>query len=209
MATNLATSLGLVIQNSATFSGNEGGLRTVQIQMSNQQLAEKGLLVLEPNSTSRIVQQIVGFGKDWNAPHPFVMPMQEYSELMRDRDRPVVAKPGWLPQFDERLRALDKTAVEDEIDPSSESRVEIKAFAGALRGARMPGIALVGNGNYRLRWKNKTDEVVGLQFRGNGEVQYLFFKRVDDRMEHMLGTKLVSTIQAFIAACGMRHVIAA
>jgi hypothetical protein len=209
MATNFATSDGLLTKKSGLIAKGEAGLRTVQTQMSDKQLAEKGLIVVKQAPTSRLLQQIVGFGQEWDSSHPIVIPIQDYPEFVNDRAMPIVAKPLWLPQFEARLCGLDQTAIEDEIAPSPQSRAEAEAFVKALQGTRMPGVALVGNGNYRLRWKNKAEEVIGLQFRGNGEVQYLFFKRVNDRMEHMLGTKLVSTIEVFITACEMRHVIAA
>jgi hypothetical protein len=209
MATNFATSDGLLTKKSGPIAKGEAGLRTVQTQMSDKQLAEKGLIVVKQAPTSRLLQKIVGFGQEWDSSHPIVIPIQDYPEFVNDRAKPIAAKPLWLPQFEARLCGLNQAAIEDEIAPSPQSRAEAEAFVKALQGTRMPGVALVGNGNYRLRWKNKAEEVIGLQFRGNGEVQYLFFKRVNDRMEHMLGTKLVSTIEVFITACEMRHVIAA
>lgn len=187
---------------------NDASVRIIQTELTNQQFADLGLTVFEPTNLSSDSLRYIGQNQKLQSEHPILFAFSDYNYLVRPKDTPVVKTPNWLPQFADRLEALDEAAIEDEITVSRKSRKEVNAFVASLHGVRMPTVFLVGNGNVRLRWSNKAGEKVGLQFRGNGEVQYLFFKRVGDKFEHMLGTKLLATIMPFIAACGLRHVIA-
>jgi hypothetical protein len=187
---------------------NQAGFRTVQTNLTNLQFANLGVTIFEPTNSNSNFHQFLGLGQRLQPEHPILFVSSDYNNLVRPKDEALAQKPDWLPHFAERLDALDETAIEDEITVSKKSRKEVSAFAALLRSARMPTVFLVGNGNVRLRWSNERGEKVGLQFRGNGEVQYLFFKRVGDKFEHMLGTKLLATIMPFIATCGLRHVIA-
>ncbi|MEK6637379.1 MAG: hypothetical protein AABY88_04770 [Pseudomonadota bacterium] len=186
---------------------NDAPFRTVQTNLTNLEFAMVGLTVFEPTNSTSDSHRYLGLAPKPQSEHPVLFASSDYSDLLRLKDVPVAKTPDWLPQFTERLNALDEAAIEDEIKVSKKSRKEVSAFVASLRSARMPTVFLVRNGNVRLRWSNKQGEKVGLQFRGNGEVQYLFFKRVGDKFEHMLGTKLLSTIMPFIATCGLRHVI--
>ncbi len=186
---------------------NQAPFRTIETNLTNLQFAKLGLTVFESTSSSSDSHRYLGFGQRLHSEHPVLFVSADYNDLVRQKDTPVARPPDWLPQFAERLDALDEAAIEDEITVSKKSRKEAIAFAASLRGARMPTVFLVGNGNVRLRWSNERGEKVGLQFRGNGEVQYLFFKRVGDKFERMLGTKLLATIMPFIATCGLRHAI--
>jgi hypothetical protein len=187
---------------------NKAGFRTVQTNLTNMQFTNLGLTILEPANSNSDFHQYLGLGQNVQSEHPVLFASSDYNDLVRQKDASVTKTPDWLPQFAERLDALAEAAIEDEITVSKKSRKDVNAFVASLHSVRMPTVFLVGNGNVRLRWSNKKGEKVGLQFRGNGEVQYLFFKRIGDKFEHMLGTKLLATIIPFIAACGLRHVIA-
>ena len=177
--------------------------------MTNQQFSEKGLLIVNPSKSGKTINQFIGSNHAWDSPHPIMIPASaEYSDLIFEhKAASTPTEVAWLPGFYARLSVLDETAREDEIEISLASRTDVEAFAKRLFGVRQPSVFLSGNGNFRLRWTNAQGEKVGLQFRGNGDVQYIFFKQVGDKTEHMLGIKLVSTIEPFIAACGMRHVV--
>jgi hypothetical protein len=189
-----------------SFDRNEN-LRTIQTNLSNQQLIEKGLMVVEQTTFSKSLHKFLGLNQEVISPFPVVFSPLSNIAFASGKGVAVETKPSWFSKFEQRLRVLNETAIEDEIEPSASSRADAKTFAKTLGNTRMPGVFLVGNGNYRLRWENARGEKVGLQFRGNGKVQYLFFKRVGDEMEEMLGTKQLSTLLPFIAACRMRHVI--
>jgi hypothetical protein len=184
-------------------------VRTIQTKMTNQQFADLGLLVIDSKHNQSRINQFVGLENfTFTSHHPQLVQVSNFEGLVNSAAFQAKKSPDWLEQFDERLCQLHETAIEDGIEISKNSLSEIKAFAASMHGARMPTVFLVGNGNFRLRWSNNQDEKVGLQFRGDGEVQYLFFKRVGNKMEQMLGTKLRTTIVSFIATCGLRHVIA-
>jgi hypothetical protein len=187
---------------------NKAPFRTIETNLTNLQFAKLGLTVFESTNSNSNFHRYIGLDQRVQSEHPVLFASSDYNNLVRSKDEVPVQKPDWLPQFAERLDALGETAIEDEITVSKKSRKDVNAFVASLHSVRMPTVFLVGNGNVRLRWSNKKGEKVGLQFRGNGEVQYLFFKRIGDKFEHMLGTKLLATIMPFIAACGIRHVIA-
>lgn len=187
---------------------NDAPFRVIQTNLTNLQFSGLGLTVFEPTNSNSNFHRYIGLDQRVQSEHPVLFASSDYNNLVRSKDEVPAQKPDWLPQFAERLDALDEAAIEDEIAISKKSRKDANAFVALLHSVRMPTVFLVGNGNVRLRWSNKDGEKVGLQFRGNGEVQYLFFKRVGDKFEHMLGTKLLSTITSFIATCGLRHVIA-
>ena len=188
---------------------SESSVRTFQTDLTNQQFFEKGLLIVDRSASGKLANQFIGSNQDWGSSHSIVISANiDYSDLFIDHH--VKSEPkqvAWLPQFDARLRELDETAVEDDIKISLDAQSDAKAFVKGLTGVRQPSVFLSGNGNIRLRWANERGEKVGLQFRGNAEVQYIFFKQVGDKTEHMLGIKLVSTIASFISACGLWHVV--
>jgi hypothetical protein len=186
---------------------NQTDYRIIQTNLTNQQFAEMGLLISDLNTKNSKFHQFLGLDSNLRSTHPILTQFSSYDGLLRKSVASGNDQPNWLAQFADRLNALDDAAIEDEITVSKKSRKEVNAFAASLHSTRMPAVFLVGNGNFRLRWSNKHGEKVGLQFRGDGDVQYLFFKRVGEKMEQMLGTKLVSTIESFIATCGLRHVI--
>jgi hypothetical protein len=192
-----------------TFSQHSPFLRTFQTCLTDQQFSKKGLAFVRPSKSGKTISQFIGVDQSWASPHSIMISVPtDYSDLIIDHGAaPAPKQVAWLPEFEARLSLLDETATEDEIDISLTSRTDVEGFVKRLFGVRQPSVFLSGNGNFRLRWKNAQGEKVGLQFRGDGDVQYFFFKQVADKTEHMLGIKLVSTVEAFITACGMRHLI--
>ncbi len=184
-------------------------IRTFQTNLTDPQFVEKGLLIFDPAKSGKTTGQFIGSTQSWDSPHPILIQANvDYPDLLTDqRTKSAPKQLAWLPEFEARLRALDEAAVEDEIEISPESQSDAKAFVKGLSGVRQPSVFLSRNGNTRLRWANARGEKVGLQFRGDAEVQYIFFKQVSDKTEQMLGIKLISSIESFISACGMRHVI--
>lgn len=188
---------------------SRSSVRTFQTNLTNQQFSEKGLLIVDRSASGKLANQFIGSNQDWDSPHSIVIQANvDYSDLFIDHHvTPEPKQVAWLSEFDARLDALGETAVEDEIEISKESQSDARAFVEGLTDVRQPSVFLSGNGNTRLRWANERGEKVGLQFRGNAEVQFIFFKQVGDKTEQMLGIKSISSIESFISACGMRHVI--
>jgi hypothetical protein len=204
----------LVLEN-ALFSqsfgnvSNQAEVRTIQTQMTNQQFADIGLFVIDTNQNQSKIMQYAGLEKfTFQSDYPQLVQLSNFDALVRSAPVHPKKLPDWLAQFEVRLHELDKTAIEDGIKISKKSLKDVRAFVAAMHDVRMPTVFLVGNGNVRLRWANNQGEKVGLQFRGNNEVQFLFFKRDRDNMEQMLGVKQMATIGAFISTCGLGHVIA-
>jgi len=60
---------------------------------------------------------------------------------------------------------------------SAASEADLLAFLTDCVFTRRPFITLLDNGNLRALWKNAAREQIGIQFRGGGLVQYVFFSR--------------------------------
>jgi hypothetical protein len=80
-------------------------------------------------------------------------------------------------EIDKRLAALAVAAEEEEITPSKASQKDLLRFLTTHREARRPAIYLLETGNYRAVWKSSEGEQIGLQFRGNEEIQYVIFAK--------------------------------
>ena len=76
-----------------------------------------------------------------------------------------------------RLRFLQGEAVHDgyELNPASE--VDFEKFVRSDPGIRKGNLVLMDNGNLRATWKDEHGTRLGLQFLGDGMVQFVLFKR--------------------------------
>jgi hypothetical protein len=186
-------------------------VRIFQTRMNDQQLAATGLLIVNRPDDAGVITQFIGSQRHWHAGHPVLLPTNFATNVMIDTGDHVLNEPvapKWLAKFEARLVELDECAVEDEIEPSPASRAEAFKFAASLQGARLPGAFLVGNGNFRLRWQNKQNESVGLQFLGQGKVQYLFMKLSHGELLPHQGIAKIAAMSGCITSLSMRHVIA-
>jgi hypothetical protein len=104
-------------------------------------------------------------------------------------------------QIEARLRELRVDAEANGEALSELSLADLRAFLGSLPLARRPAIFLLDNGNLRALWKNDAKEQVGLQFLGNGEVQFVIFaqRQYDSAMAREAGTRSLSAIRALVA----------
>lgn len=75
-----------------------------------------------------------------------------------------------------RLIKLAIDAEDEGIAISDESRRDLLRFLATRRSFREPSLFLLPNGNYRAMWWNDRKEQLGLQFLGDGEIQYVIFK---------------------------------
>jgi hypothetical protein len=75
------------------------------------------------------------------------------------------------------------------------------AFLDSHPNAIRPAIFLLDNGNLRALWKNDAREQVGLQFLGNGDVQFVIFSRQHGSFEmtREAGLRPLDEIGALIA----------
>jgi hypothetical protein len=203
-------------RHSGHLLGGDAQWRMVKTNLTDKQFGDLGLLMCQPSNLIGNMSKFVGTDYEGPIDHPILFQTQyRFADPVSPTNFGAVlltskkAAPAWIAAFGKRMSDLVSTAIEDGIDRSAKSEKDVREFVAKLRGMREPVVGLVGNGNYRLQWTNAVGECVGLQFRGKGEVQYLFFKRDGDRMEHMMGTKLIANVESFIATCGLHSLIAA
>jgi len=104
-------------------------------------------------------------------------------------------------EIESRLREL-RTDAENSGEPFSDASLDdLWAFIDSFPNATRPAIFLLDNGNLRALWKNEAKEQVGLQFLGNGAVQFVIFsQRLNSPdMVRKAGVRPLSAIRALIA----------
>ena len=80
-------------------------------------------------------------------------------------------------EWERRIEDLRSWAAEDGDPFRSESERDFRAFVEATPGVRLGGLVLTPGGNLRAVWDGDAGAGVGLQFLGNGVVQYVLFER--------------------------------
>ncbi len=111
----------------------------------------------------------------------------------------------------ERLDALKREAKIEGLFISSDSEEDLLYFLSNIYIFRnRPIITLLDNGNFRAHWKNKDKESVGIQFRGEKQVHYVFFAcRAGGMMARCYGSDALSEIRRLIEANNLRHLVTA
>ncbi len=79
--------------------------------------------------------------------------------------------------YKERINALQIAASEDEISLNASSVNDFHAFIDSEPNLIRSNLVLMDNGNLRAVWKDEIGTHLGLQFLGNGMVQYVIFKQ--------------------------------
>ena len=104
-------------------------------------------------------------------------------------------------EIEARLRELRIDADTNGEPFSDVSQDNLRAFLDSLPFSKRPAIFLLDNGNLRVLWKNEAKEQVGLQFLGNGEVQYVIFSQRQNPpvMAREAGVRPLSAIRALMA----------
>ena len=78
-------------------------------------------------------------------------------------------------QIEDRLRELHVDALRNAEPVSDSSLADLRAFLNSLPLIERPAIFLLDDGNLRAVWRNAAKEQVGLQFLGQGVVQFVMF----------------------------------
>jgi hypothetical protein len=78
-------------------------------------------------------------------------------------------------QIEDRLRELHVDALRNAEPFSESSLANLGLFLDSLPLIERPAIFLLDDGNLRAVWRNAAKEQVGLQFLGNGVVQFVMF----------------------------------
>jgi len=104
----------------------------------------------------------------------------------------------------ERIQFLCVEAEIDHVPFSVGSYDDFVSFLLEVQPNVCPALFLHDDGNLRALWCNKDREQVGLKFLGDGNVQFVIFKRPskDDQMVDVAGTDAKPNIMAHIKARG-------
>jgi hypothetical protein len=76
-----------------------------------------------------------------------------------------------------RIDDLKSEAQAEGYAVSAASEKDLFTFLDTKVFTRRPLVTLLDNGNLRVLWRNAEGEQIGLQFRGNKQVQYVLFAR--------------------------------
>jgi hypothetical protein len=80
----------------------------------------------------------------------------------------------------QRLGDLKIEAMREQLRVSDKSEQDLLRFLRNHPDIRRPYLYLLDNGNFRVVWKNTGGEQIGLQFRGDGEIQFVIFAKRPD-----------------------------
>ena len=76
-----------------------------------------------------------------------------------------------------RLKFLQDEAILDGYVLSTTSEIDFWEFVRSAPNVRRGNLVLMDNGNLRAIWKDNQGTRIGLQFLGDGLVQFVIFKR--------------------------------
>ena len=76
-----------------------------------------------------------------------------------------------------RIEALQEDAAFEGITINIASERDFWSFVMSIPASQKASLVLLDNGNLRAIWKDSAKNHVGIQFLGNGKVQYVIFKR--------------------------------
>jgi hypothetical protein len=101
-----------------------------------------------------------------------------------------------------RIGELKRLGAEEALPWSSASEDDFWWFVLSRPALREPGLVLMDNGNLRAAWRNAAGEQVALEFRGYGQVYFVFFARRPDGplMARSIGEDSVARIGEKIAS---------
>jgi len=107
-------------------------------------------------------------------------------------------------ELSKRVQFLRIEAEIDRVPFSDASFSDFQAFMRETRPRVRPSLFLNDNGNLRALWKNDTREQIGLQFLGEGNIQFVIFKRRPGtlRMARIAGIDAKERTLAHIRASG-------
>lgn len=75
-----------------------------------------------------------------------------------------------------RLKELHAAAADEEMTINPDSERDFRVYVlEHMRPGRRPAVSLLENGNLRAVWKGSSGQQVGMQFRGDGWIQYVLF----------------------------------
>ena len=182
--------------------------RLVQTDLTDAELAQSAFMVIQQSEGLRVFTGILDSDTNWNPIVPILTKASHFDVLMADNATRSSGQIAWLPQFESRLLELRGLATEENIPLYESSFDAARKFVHGLNAAHAPGIFLLGNGNVRLLWENERGEQVGLQFRDNAQVQYVFFRMNEGVLGQIMGRESAHGVMDLIGLLGLKHIIA-
>lgn len=110
----------------------------------------------------------------------------------------------------QRLKDLHEAAIDEGMRVATASEVDFRRYViGDMKPAVRPAITLLENGNVRALWRDSFGQQVGLQFRGDGWVQYVLFAKTypERSIETSVGRKKIAAVLDMIEKSGLKNLI--
>ena len=98
-------------------------------------------------------------------------------QIASERSASALDKARMAIEISKRLQFLKIEAEIDGVPFSDASLTDFQAFMRETRPRSRPSLFLNDNGNLRALWKNDRREQIGLQFLGEGNIQFVIFKQ--------------------------------
>ena len=113
-------------------------------------------------------------------------------------------------EIDRRLDELKAIALDEGIAVCGRSEHDARGFQAQLGLAKRPALFLTDGGNCSAVWEDDAGNRVGLEFEGDGVVEYACLKRLDSgRIETSVGRGALASLCDHIATAGLDGLLAA
>ncbi len=111
--------------------------------------------------------------------------------------------------YEERIEFLQEEARHEGYTLNHSSLRDFERFALGSDNVRRGGLVLLDNGNLRAIWRDEQGTRLGLQFLGNGRVQYVIFKRrTEERsVSRVAGRDSLKGLERQLTAFDMRTLV--
>jgi hypothetical protein len=109
-----------------------------------------------------------------------------------------------------RLKDLHAAAADEDMTIHLDSERDFRLYVlEQMRPNRKPAVTLLENGNLRALWSDASGQQVGLQFRGDGWVQYVLFARTmpDQTLATSVGRKMFNATLESVRQMGLHRLI--
>jgi hypothetical protein len=171
------------------------------------------------NSNAREITNIAIVNEDiWNPP---TLPSGMFTRISLPIDNPslqtlnslggIVALPPTPLQkaVFGRITELTELAIEDGINMSPSSFLDLWSFISKNPEMRRPKVFALDNGNFRAEWKNQKGELIGLEFCGNQLVRFVVFgyAQVLGQIMRVAGSQAIDQIQGHLEAAFASHLL--
>lgn len=177
-------------------------VRLFQTYMSDEELGQCDIVTISPPSNDLIWRSIFDIEAGDSLPHvPFLHRFTQPKSFLKFDSTPNVSnfrRMGWEFLFDSRIQELRVVAEEDEIEISEASIQAAKLFLARTAFVVHPSIFLSPNGNIRLVWRNAEGEQIGVHFRIDDTIQYVFFRLSEGVLETSMGVARSSSVVSLI-----------